>query len=140
MSPRKLGEDTATEEVAEATEETVADTETTDVETETTATEEPAAEEVEPEVDTEPDAGIKEDPTFVLEERDTVRVFGPGTKLKFGNVEVELAEAAMFRYDQARNEQHFAALCRMSGNYDANKHLLSVAYDHNGIPIEPDPE
>lgn len=137
---KKEKEDIEEVEQPEATEETVADTEETT--SEETAAEE-VEPEVEPEVDTEP-PGVKEDPTLQgpTISRDDVptRVMAAGTVLMFGGQKVTLAEAAQVSYDRAQDEPFFASLCRMSDNYETNKHLLEHDYDMHGVRVMPDPE
>lgn len=64
------------------------------------------------------------------------RIMAAGTKLQLGSTTVTLTEDATFTYDEADNEQHFAATCQMTGNYEVNAPLLAEKYDANGRVIE----
>lgn len=64
------------------------------------------------------------------------RIMAAGTKLQFGSSTVTLVEDTVVTYDEAGNEQHFAATCQMTGNYDVNARLLEKQYDLNGRVIE----
>ncbi len=65
-----------------------------------------------------------------------VRTFAAGTKLQFGSSTVTLVEDTVVTYDEAGNEQHFAATCQMTGNYEVNAPFLQNQYDLNGRMIE----
>lgn len=106
-----------------------------DAEQPAATTEEPAGETVVTE------ATVSDEPQKVAAEAEPpinvpVRTFAAGTKLLFGSSTVTLTEDATFTYDEAENEQHFAATCQITGNYDVNARLLEKQYDLNGRVIE----
>lgn len=97
-------------------------------EPEAAATEEPAGKVVETVAEVEAEGGDLNTPL--------VRTFAAGTKLQFGSSTVTLVEDTVVTYDEAGNEQHFAATCQMTGNYEVNAPFLQNQYDLNGRMIE----
>ena len=128
MTKKNEVETTEEPEVPETTEEEPEVPETTEE-----VTDAPEPEEVEP--TPEESAADTETPGTPA-----VRYLAAGTKVMIASQEVVLAEPAVVQYDRAGDEQYFASLCRLSGNYDVNRHFLDQHYDHNAVPVMPDPE
>lgn len=58
-----------------------------------------------------------------------VRQLAAGTRIAIGNTSMELVDPAYVTYPEAESEQHFAGMCILSENFEANAAAFKFRYD-----------